>query len=1159
MNPDLPDDLRRAVDAVTDEVLHRTYSDATIQRGVRYARQDRAMVDMVEDDFGAYLGRVQGSDREPYNTWFSVDDVRGSVRVSDDCDCPLGGRCKHVVALILSARGYGYGSRPSDTAAGATQLALSDDTTLISGSGLAVPAPSVSAAFRRPTWRGALQDFARAASANATPTDLALQFSVEQRTKRFGSEVRASIAVRPVRTGARGTWVKTGASWRDITDMSKPGLAGADHEQRQALAAIVSNLPSNAFAYGSHDAYFDALGHAVWKQLDDAQAAGVAFIRDDTTAPPVRLLERSASVVVDLTLVEQGLLVRPTIDLSDPLVELGWESSSVREWAPIGRSAHGVFLDDGTTLALARIDPVPATAVGALLDVGPFLVPTPEIDDFLDTYVPRIARSCTVASSDSTVDLTPRRLDGFVAVVNRTTLNEASLQWHVVYRRGAVTSRFPLHGALGAPRDRRGELAMAQALDLPTDRFERLADGQGHLQDLTVRGSELVVFMTEVLDALGAAEHITVEVSESVPSLHELSGDALVSLTVSDSRSDAAGSGDSTIISPFNDWFDLSIEVTIDGHEVPFAQLFTALALGEATLILDDGSWVSTDRPEFEQLRALIEEARGLDGLADDASSVRINRFQTDWWDEITRLGVVASQSDRWQRSVAQLGELTAPTPVPTPLSLDAKLRDYQHVGLDWLAFLQRSHLGGVLADDMGLGKTVQVLALFLHLLEEHEFASAEFASGGIEADAGGSPGSKTPERPRFLVVAPTSVVRNWQHEAERFAPDLVVRCVTETEARRLAPLSAVVDGADVVVTSYTLFRLEFDDYAEHRWTTLVLDEAQMVKNHRSKAYLCVRRLEADTKIAITGTPLENSLMDLWSLLSITAPGLYPDPKRFAEVYQRPIERGFAPERLATLRRRIAPLMRRRTKDEVLAELPPKTELEVPVDLSPKHKKLYDTQLQQQRRKVLGLVGDMNKNRFEILKSLTLLRQLSLAPGLIDDEYDYIGSAKIDRLVEDLGQILAEGHRALVFSQFTSFLSRVRDRLDDEGITYAYLDGRTRRRDEAISSFKNGDTPVFLISLKAGGFGLNLTEADYCFVLDPWWNPATEAQAIDRTHRIGQTNPVIVYRYVSVGTIEEKVMELKERKAALFDSVMSDDGLSGALTEADIRNLFSDT
>jgi SNF2 family DNA or RNA helicase len=339
-------------------------------------------------------------------------------------------------------------------------------------------------------------------------------------------------------------------------------------------------------------------------------------------------------------------------------------------------------------------------------------------------------------------------------------------------------------------------------------------------------------------------------------------------------------------------------------------------------------------------------------------------------------------------------------------------------------------------------------------------------------------------------------------------------------------------------------------------WAGVILDEAQYVKNHQAKTYRCVRELAAPFKLALTGTPMENNLMELWSLLSITAPGLFPDPKRFAEQYARPIERGGDGERLARLRRRIKPLVKRRTKELVARDLPAKQEQTLEVELHPRHRKLYDIYLQRERQKVLGLLGDFDRNRFTILRSITLLRQLSLHPALIEDRSDAIPCAKLSALAELLGDVVGSGHRALVFSQFTGFLAKVRDCLHREGIGYQYLDGGTRRRERVLERFKAGDDPVFLISLKAGGFGLNLTEADYCFLLDPWWNPATENQAIDRTHRIGQTRPVMVYRLIARGTIEEKVVALARRKAALFSGVMDDGDLfATSLTAEDIRGL----
>jgi SNF2 family DNA or RNA helicase len=303
---------------------------------------------------------------------------------------------------------------------------------------------------------------------------------------------------------------------------------------------------------------------------------------------------------------------------------------------------------------------------------------------------------------------------------------------------------------------------------------------------------------------------------------------------------------------------------------------------------------------------------------------------------------------------------------------------------------------------------------------------------------------------------------------------------------------------------------------------------------------------------------MENNLMELWSLLSITAPGLFPNPTKFADYYAKPIEKTGDPELLTLFRRRIKPLVKRRTKELVAAELPAKQEQTLDIDLPPRHRTLYDKRLQRERQKVLGLLDDMQRNRFTILKSLTVLRQMALHPGLVDPAHDTLACAKVDVLAEHLHDIADSGHRALVFSQFTRFLGRVRDRLDSEGIDYCYLDGRTRDRPKEIQQFKDGDAPAFLISLKAGGFGLNLTEADYCFLLDPWWNPATEAQAIDRTHRIGQTHNVMVYRLIARHTIEEKVVELNTRKAKLFASVIDDGNTFGSVLIADdIRGLLA--
>jgi hypothetical protein len=629
-----------------------------------------------------------------------------------------------------------------------------------------------------------------------------------------------------------------------------------------------------------------------------------------------------------------------------------------------------------------------------------------------------------------------------------------------------------------------------------------------------------------VLPGLLRRDDVLVDI-EGTPAEYVEAPDApLITVSTTDVAS-TAGEGQS-------DWFDLGVTVTVAGQEVPFAPLFTALARGDEHLILDSGTWFRLDHPELHALNRLIDEARSLSDRP--GGPLRVTRWQAGLWDELVSLGVVDHQSQRWRASVGALLDLdTVPRPDP-PASLRADLRPLPArrlplavpaVGPPARRRARRRH--GPWQDAAG----------------PRRWWLAHTSRG----DLAGGP---------VLIVAPTSVVATWAAEAARFCPTLTVATVTETDRRSAVPLAKQAVGAQLVVTSYALLRIDEDAYRALPWSGLVLDEAQFVKNHQAKTYQCARRLPAPFKLAITGTPLENSLMDLWSLLSIVAPGLFPNPQRFTDLYRKPIESGSAPERLASLRSRIRPLMLRRTKDQVARDLPPKVEQVLSVVLNPAHRRVYDQHLQRERQRVLGLIGDMERNRIAIFRSLTLLRQLSLDASLVDAKHaGRVRSSKIDAFLDTLREVVDEGHRALVFSQFTGFLGLVRERLDAESIGYSYLDGRTRDRPRRIAEFTGGDTPVFLISLKAGGFGLTLTEADYVFVLDPWWNPAAEAQAIDRTHRIGQDKTVMVYRLVAKDTIEEKVVELQQRKRDLFTRVV-DEGAAGgaALSADDIRGLF---
>lgn len=570
------------------------------------------------------------------------------------------------------------------------------------------------------------------------------------------------------------------------------------------------------------------------------------------------------------------------------------------------------------------------------------------------------------------------------------------------------------------------------------------------------------------------------------------------------------------------DWFDLDISVTVEGEEIDFRELFAALVRRESVFLLPDGRYFPLNIPELEALRRVIEEARVLNDSTTD--HLRLNRYQVDLWEELAGLDAVEADEDQWWARVASIRTAAPLKPVPTAIT--AELRDYQQAGYQWLCHLHQHRLGGILADDMGLGKTLQTLAMVQQAREND------------------------PHGPPFLIVAPTSVVGNWSREAARFAPALSVVSVGETTRRAGASLTELIAGADVVLTSYALFRIDAEQYASTRWSGLVLDEAQMIKNPASQGYRAARDLQAPFKLAMTGTPMENHLLELWALVSLCCPGLLGRRDRFVHFYRNPIEKDRDPAALEQLQRRLRPFMLRRSKQAVAAELPAKQQQVLTLRLHPEHRALYERRLQQERQRVLGLVDQVSDHRFEILAALNHLRQLALDTELVGEAS--APSVKLETLAQMLPEIIAEGHKVLVLSQYTRFLTKAHRTAESAGVASSYLDGSTSARQKVIDQFRSGETDAFFISLKAGGFGLNLVEADYVLLLDPWWNPAAENQAIDRTHRIGQTRNVMVYRLIAEDTIESKVLALQEAKRNLFDTVLdAGDTSPDAVLDAD--------
>jgi superfamily II DNA or RNA helicase len=1053
------------------------------------------------------VGRVRGSARRPYTVIIHHVAASGGAPgpAFGECTCPVHINCKHVAAVMHAA-----GRRSA-----------------VTGPALA-PAP----------WEAVLGTALE--GAGASPDEPSIGVLIEPT---FDKPGQCRLRMRPVVRNERGRWIHTGISWSDASYgygyRQRPGSAMRLLAEISALDAAGG---SRSYYYGSRDSVIELASFPsgrIWDVFAQARSAGLALLGSSDGTPVVLaaggasagidIAERDGDWVLSPTIVVNGAPIgAPPILVGEPAHGVAWlsepEMPQFELAASPGTVARPAARPASRLLHLARLDRPLSSGISAMISAGdPIVVPPADQQRFGHRYLPLLQRRLAVASGDRSVTIPQRQPPRLALVTEHDAADRIAVAWEWRYPCGDEAIRIPLTEP-GAQRDLRDpdaespirSAAIAAVRTLPP-LCEWTPLGPQLAPTATLIGSEAIRFQRDVLPRLSSVPDVDVEIGEGVVELREAQAAPVIAI---------GGSAENG-----TDWFDLAVSVTVEGEQVPFGALFVALAGDEEYLILPSGTYFALDRDDLRQLRALIEESRSLTDA--DSDDLRVSRFQASFWAELEALGVLDEQATVWGRSVRELARCEDIPEPALPEGLQASLRPYQRVGFTWLSFLYDNGLGGVLADDMGLGKTVQALALITHAREEK------------------------PGGPPFLVVAPTSVVGNWVAECRRFAPELKALGISETEARRGIPLEEAVAGMDVVVTSYALFRLEYEEYERIGWSGLLVDEAQAIKNHQSKGFQCAKRLPAPFKLVITGTPMENNLMELWAMFSIAAPGLLGDPKKFTQYYRLPIERAGDQEMLAQLRRRIRPLMLRRTKEAVATDLPEKTEQVIELELERRHRRVYQRYLQRERQKVLGLLDDMNKNRFQIFRSLTLLRQAALDASLVGGDHATVPATKLDMLMEMLDSAATEGPRVLVFSQFTRFLKSAQQRLRTASIRHCYLDGSTRNRAQVLREFKTGDAPVFLISLKAGGVGLNLTEADYCILLDPWWNPATEAQAVDRTHRIGQDKPVMVYRLVAKDTIEEKVMALKARKAALFSSIMDDGGVgSGGLTAADIRGLL---
>lgn len=580
-----------------------------------------------------------------------------------------------------------------------------------------------------------------------------------------------------------------------------------------------------------------------------------------------------------------------------------------------------------------------------------------------------------------------------------------------------------------------------------------------------------------------------------------------------------------------SDWFSLGFQLDFAGTSLPLLDVLGPVldadwsALPE-TIAVPLGARRFVEVPSA-RLRPLLDTLRAL--FADRAPQHndhrwRLSRFDVGLLSELESQGLALEGGKRWRELAERLRDFAGITAVPVPAAVTAELRPYQKRGLDWLQFLREYGFNGVLADDMGLGKTLQTLA---HLV--------------VEKNAGRL------DRPALL-VAPTSLMGNWQREAARFAPTLKLAVLHGADR---SDRYADAASADLLLTTYPLVPRDAQRLATFEFHSVILDEAQNIKNPRAKAAQILRQLTTRHRLCLTGTPLENHLGELWALFDFLMPGFLGDTNAFRRIYRTPVEQHADLDRQALLARRISPFLLRRTKQEVAAELPPKTEIVQPIDLGPAQAELYESIRATMDKRVRAAISrqGLARSHITILDALLKLRQVCCDPRLLKLETRGARppSAKLEFLLELLEELIAEDRKILLFSQFTSMLALIEEQLQPRNIAFAKLTGQTRKRDDAIDSFRRGDAPVFLISLKAGGVGLNLPEADTVIHYDPWWNPAVEAQATDRAHRIGQTQPVFVYKLIIANSVEARMLDLQDRKRALAEGLYAGRGKAPSL------------
>jgi superfamily II DNA or RNA helicase len=1131
--------------------LRSEFTNSSRSRGDEYFRAGR--VYLVEATATHYRAIVSGGDA--YAVRLTLD----ASRLDVSCTCPyfldVGEPCKHVWAAILDADQHHVMSAPerlwlhinrtptiSQAPADDELFDELDDFDDFDEFGDPMPYRMRSRAIRRVDRIRTSDTLARRQPpppepwriflANVTPMaspappvralvtgELLYLFDPVQSARAGGIVIQLQVRDRK----KSGDWTKPkpfSIARRDLDGLPDP----RDRELLHAVCGAGASYLVSGYGYGDYTAVPAAfvLNPTLQRNLlADFCATGRFFLSEPSTpeptssssSVPIRWDPTPASFRLRIRRAPDGFVVEGTVlrgDTVRPVTDARFVTSAVILW---GSEPRQTPPDAG---AAGELQFSPFDAGGAerwlhqLLSTGSITVPASQAELLTDILV-----TSDLAHVDVPDELHVDVGDTPPTPIIRLTRPEAG--GYRQYERVAAELSFQ-YGA--------GEVGAHEVLPVIFDRASRSAWRRDVEAERTAAARLQSLGVRRRADWQNGATRLDISIN-SVPTLTRV-------LVGEGWRVEADGHlyrrpGSSSLeVKSGIDWFELHGYVEFEGLRATFPELLAAIRRGDGFVTLDDGSLGLVPDDIVRRYGRVMEMGVATEG------HVRFTSAQAallDAWLESQPDVTVDQTFAEARRQVAQFAGIRS---IDAPATFTGTLRDYQREALGWFAFLRQFGFGGCLADEMGLGKTIMVLAA----LESRRLERG--------TDKGPRPS---------LVVVPRSLVFNWQQEAARFTPHLRVLDFTHVKRREAIP---EIPHADLVLTTYGTLRRDIGQLKELPFDYVILDEAQAVKNARTSSAKAVRLLNAHHRLALSGTPIENHLGELWSLFEFLNPGVLGSASMFA----KPAGGGrFADEEsLELLRRALRPFILRRTKEQVATELPSRTEQTLFCDLESDQRTLYDELRNHYRALLLSKVSrvGLGRTKLQILEALLRLRQAACHPGLLDPARADAEAAKFEMLMPRLQELIEDGRKILVFSQFTTLLGLLRQRLDEAAITYEYLDGKTRDRQSRIERFQQGACPVFLISLKAGGVGLNLTAAEYVFLLDPWWNPATEAQAIDRTHRIGQTRPVFAYRLIARDTVEEKVLELQASKRDLANAIIrADEGVMRDLQKEDLELLLS--